>query len=68
MIDDPIVEEVYQARLTILDKWQGDLGKWLAHLRALESRHADRVITPETMRATNGRQQFGEATAPNLKG
>lgn len=59
MIDDPIVEEVYQARPKILDNWQGDLGRWLEHLRDSEARHPGRVVTLETMHRTNGRQQTG---------
>ncbi|MEX2141292.1 MAG: hypothetical protein WD894_18650 [Pirellulales bacterium] len=59
MIDDPIVEDVYQARQKILDKWQGDLGKWLEHLRDAEACHADRVVTLDSMRTTNERQHSG---------
>jgi hypothetical protein len=32
MINDPIVEEVYQARQKILDQRDGDLTKWIERL------------------------------------
>jgi hypothetical protein len=65
MIDDPIVEEVYHARQRILDKWQGDLGKWVEHLRDSETRHAGRVVTLEMIPTTDGRQQAGAAVVAN---
>ncbi len=50
MINDPIVEEVYQARQKILDECDGDLKKWMDRLRAAEAQHPERVVTLETMR------------------
>ncbi len=50
MIDDPIVEEIYQARQKILDQCNGDLAKWIQRLKAAEARHPDRVVTLEDLR------------------
>ena len=50
MIDDPIVEDIYQARQKILDRYNGDLTKWMEHLKAAEARHPDRLVTLETVR------------------
>ena len=50
VIDDPIVEEVYQARRKILDECNGDLGKWIERLKAAEAQHQDRVVTLEAVR------------------
>ena len=50
MIDDPIVEDVYQARQKILDQCHGDLSKWIERLKAAETQHQDRVVNLETVR------------------
>ncbi len=50
MIDDPIVEDVYQAREKILDACNGDLKKWIERLRAAETQHKDRVVGLEAVR------------------
>ncbi len=50
MIDDPIVEDVYRARQTILDQCGGDLTKWLKRLKAAESQHAERIVNLEMVR------------------
>ncbi|REJ80264.1 MAG: hypothetical protein DWQ34_26155 [Planctomycetota bacterium] len=47
MVDDPIVEDVYQARQKILDQCNGDLKKWMERLRVSQSEHADRVVSME---------------------
>ena len=50
MIDDPIVEEVYQARQKILDECDGNLATWMERLKAAEALHPDRVVTLEQLR------------------
>jgi hypothetical protein len=50
VIDDPIVEEIYQARQKILDQCNGDLSKWLERLKAAEARHPERIVTLEQLR------------------
>ena len=50
MINDPIVEGVYQARQRILDKCDGDLTKWIQRLKAAEAQHQDRVVALEEVR------------------
>lgn len=50
MIDDPIVEDVYQARRRILDQCDNDLGKWIERLKAAEAQHQDRLVTVGTVR------------------
>ena len=50
MIDDPIVEDVYQARQKILDQCDGDLKKWIERLKAAEAQHQDRVVSAEAVR------------------
>jgi len=49
MIDDPIVEDVYQARQKILDQCNGDLAKWIERLKAAEAQHQNRVVTREAV-------------------
>jgi hypothetical protein len=61
MIDDPIVEEVYQARQKILDECGGDLAKWMDRLRAAEAEHPERVVTWE---AVQQRRQLDESRQP----
>ena len=60
MINDPIVEEVYQSRQKILQKWGGDLNKWLDHLRDANRQHADRVVTLEMVRQKSSSRPAGE--------
>ena len=50
MINDPIVEEVYEARQKILDECDGDLKKWMERLRAAEAQHPERIVTLEAVR------------------
>ena len=57
MINDPIVEEVYQARQKILDECNGDLKKWLERLKAAEAQHGDRVVTLQAVREKRRREQ-----------
>ena len=54
MINDPIVEDVYQARQKIMDQCNGDLSKWIERLKAAEAQHQDRIVTLENVR--KGRQ------------
>ena len=57
MIDDPIVEEVYQARQKILDECQGDLMQWIERLKASEGQHQDRLVDLGTVRKRRGRSK-----------
>jgi hypothetical protein len=66
MINDPIVEDVYQARQKILDKWEGDLGKWLEHLRDSEGCHRDQLVTLDAMQ-TIDRQRTHSDEASTYK-
>jgi succinate dehydrogenase flavin-adding protein (antitoxin of CptAB toxin-antitoxin module) len=50
MIDDPIVEDVYQARQRILDQCDGDLTRWIERLKAAEWQHRNQVVTLEEVR------------------
>ena len=50
MTNDPIVEEVYQARQKILDQNNGDLAKWMERLKAAEAQHQERLVTLEDVR------------------
>ena len=50
MINDPIVEDVYQARQKILYQCNGDLTKWIEHLRSAEAQHHDRMVSIEVVR------------------
>ena len=61
MIDDPIVEDVYQARQKILDECQGDLTQWIERLKAAEAQHQDRLVDLETVRK---RRQRSESLTP----
>ena len=62
MTVDPIVEEVYQARQKILDQCNGDLAKWIEHLKAAEARHPDRVVTLEDLRKKRQAERSGHPT------
>ena len=64
MIDDPIVEDVYQARQKILDQCNGDLSKWIERLKAAEAQHQDRVVNLETVR---NRRQLTPSRAPTKR-
>ena len=57
MIDDPIVEDVYQARQKILDECQGDLNEWIERLKAAEAQHQDRLVDLETVRKRRQRSE-----------
>ena len=57
MINDPIVEEVYQARQKILDECNGDLRKWMERLRAVEAQHGHRVVTLQAVREKRRHEQ-----------
>ena len=50
MINDTIVEDVYQARQKILDQCNGDLKKWIERLKAAEGQHRDRVVSIAVVR------------------
>ena len=63
MIDDPIVEDVYQARRKILDECHGDLSIWMESLRAAEVRHRDRVVTLQEVQERRQSQE-SEESAP----
>jgi hypothetical protein len=44
MINDPIVEEVYQARQKIMDECGQDLMRWAQRLKQSEQLHRDRMV------------------------
>lgn len=44
MSRDHIVEEVRRIRRQILEECDGDLNKYFDRLKALEARHADRLV------------------------
>lgn len=47
MMDDPIVEQVHQARQRILAECEGDLGRLIARLKAGDSLNQDRLVSAE---------------------
>ncbi len=47
MIDDPIVEEVHQTRQRIFAECDGDLDRFIARLKAADSKDKDRLVTIE---------------------
>jgi hypothetical protein len=47
MIDDPIIEEIYQARQKIMQECHGDLKKLMEHLKAAEAQHPHRMVSPQ---------------------
>jgi len=57
MIDDPIVEDVYQAREKILEQCHGDLAQWIERLKAAEAQHQDRLVDLETVRKKRERSE-----------
>ena len=57
MIDDPIVEDVYQAREKILRQCHGNLRKWIDRMKAAEAQHQDRLIDLETVRKKRQRSE-----------
>lgn len=65
MIDDPIVEDVYQARQRILDECDGDLAKWIERLKATEAQHQNRVVTLENVREKSGRADKRHPAEPS---
>lgn len=46
-MDDPIVEEVYQARQHILAECNGDLERLITRLKAADAKDKDRLVTIE---------------------
>ena len=50
MTRDPFVEEIHQARQKLLDECGGDLDRLMDRFKAAEAQHADRLVTPETVR------------------
>ena len=44
MINDPIVEEIYQAREKILQECDQDLMRWVQRLKQAEQLHHGRVV------------------------
>ncbi len=65
MIDDPIVEDVYQARQRSLDECDGDLAKWIKRLKAAETKHHNRVITLEKVRRKRGGHETRHPAEPS---
>jgi len=57
MIDDPIVEDVYQARQKILGQCHGDLSQWIERLKAAEAQHEDRLVDLDTVRKQSERSE-----------
>ncbi len=49
MKHDPIVEEIHQIREKILSDHDGDLERWMNHLKAAEKKDYMRIITIETL-------------------
>ena len=45
MIEDPIVEEIYQTRQRMLDECDGDLMKLIERQRAAEAKDRERVVS-----------------------
>jgi len=60
MINDPIIEEIYQVRQQLLAACQGDLKIFLERLQAAEAQHRHRIVSPEDVR----RQREDKAMAP----
>jgi len=50
MMDDPILEEIYQARQRLLEECNGDLKVLLERLRAAEAEHRHRVVSAADLR------------------
>ena len=50
MIDDPIIEEIYQARQRIMEECQGDLKRLIDRLKATEIQHPYRLVRIEDLR------------------
>ena len=46
-MDDPIVQEIHQTRRRILQQCNGDLERFIARLKAAESKDKDRLVTVE---------------------
>lgn len=47
--DSPIVEEVRRRAMEISARFDHDLAKYAAHLRAIQAQHADRVVNQVTV-------------------
>ena len=50
MINDPIVEEVHQARAKLLERCGGDFKKLVVYLREREKEHGDLLVTHENFK------------------
>ena len=46
-MENPLIEEIYQARQKLLDECGGDLNRLMQRLRAEEAKHPDRVVTKD---------------------
>ncbi len=51
MTRDPIVREVHRIRTELLDECGGDLGKLCQRLKAAETAHPERLVSPKQLRA-----------------
>jgi len=49
MKHDPIVEEIHQIREKILGDYDGDLERWMNHLKAAEKNDQMRIFNTETL-------------------
>ncbi len=50
MINDPVVEEVRQAREKVLAEAGGDIKSLMDYLRRMELQHPERIVTLEEVR------------------
>jgi hypothetical protein len=48
-MSDPIVDEVHLVREQIWQKCDGRIEQFVARLRALQSKYADRIVTKESI-------------------
>jgi hypothetical protein len=62
MMNDPIVQEIRQARERLLTEAHGDLKVFMESLRQRELQHPHRVVTPEEFRRRH--KKFDESPAP----
>lgn len=51
MWNDPVVEEVREARQRILERFGGDLAKYCDHLRQEQAEHPERYVSKEELDA-----------------
>jgi len=67
--DDPIVEEVRQARAKIWEECGGDLNRFAAWLREQQAKHPERLVSLEEVRRRSGTSKKTRAQAPpSIKG